>query len=148
MCPEVSKSVQSVPKCPKMSINVQRVHSKSFKCPDTSKKVQKCPKITQNCGYVICEWSLRHVNRDHSDVLSPMTTKRRPSLRDLVPPASNTASSPTPSTTSSLASLRQNQTSTGMIFLFRELKKTFMSNYILRYLNTSFTLPVFRNMMK
>lgn len=59
----------------------------------------------------------RHVNRDHSDVLSPMTTKRRPSLRDLVPPASNTATSPTPSTTSSLASLRQNQTSTGMIFL-------------------------------
>ena len=59
----------------------------------------------------------RHVNRDHSDVLSPMTTKRRPSLRDLVPPASKTAISPTPSTTSSLASLRQNQTSTGMIFL-------------------------------
>ena len=49
----------------------------------------------------------RHVNRDHSDVLSPMTTKRRPSLRDLVQANDATASSPTPSTTSSSASLRQ-----------------------------------------
>ena len=26
----------------------------------------------------------RHVNRDHSDVLSPMTTKKRPALHDLI----------------------------------------------------------------
>ncbi len=42
----------------------------------------------------------RHVNRDHSDILSPMVTKRRPSLRDLVP------TSPTPSSASSSSSVK------------------------------------------
>lgn len=49
----------------------------------------------------------RHVNREHSDILSPMTSKKRPSLRDLVP-----ASTPeTSSTSSSSTSLRQLVTS-------------------------------------
>lgn len=41
----------------------------------------------------------RHVNRDHSDILSPHVTKRRPTLNEMIP------TSPTPSSASSSSSM-------------------------------------------
>ncbi len=68
----------------------------------------------------------RHVNRDHSDVLSPIITKRRPSLRDLVP------ASPTLSSTSSSSSVKPSASSvTGIISSQLDLINRFRFTFIL-----------------